>query len=153
MIYGDPFKFALQFDVVEEWNSIGSEWRNGLFAMFIDGESIYASIDVVELRTTLGFFKAVPNSPRDCGMPETSASELFQAAHDYFMGDGEERPNGVVSLTCTAMGDVGCCVYLMASASEDRIVWSFDEGLTVSEYVQEAGTVAHVISRASHGAL
>ncbi|WP_197715391.1 Imm42 family immunity protein [Aquitalea magnusonii] len=31
MIFGEPFYFALQFDVVEAWNSPESIWRNGLF--------------------------------------------------------------------------------------------------------------------------
>ncbi|WP_442965066.1 Imm42 family immunity protein [Pseudomonas sp. JS3066] len=26
MIYGNPFYFALQFDVVESWNAQGNEW-------------------------------------------------------------------------------------------------------------------------------
>lgn len=49
MIYGDPFKFALQFDIVDTWNLRGSEWKNGIFALYVDGSRLFALVDPVEL--------------------------------------------------------------------------------------------------------
>ena len=60
MIYGDPFKFALQFDIVDTWNVRGSEWKNGIFALYVDGSRLFALVDPVELRTTFDFFKQIP---------------------------------------------------------------------------------------------
>ena len=49
MIYGDPFRFALQFDVVESWNEPGDIWKNGLFALYIEGDKVFDVVDSFEL--------------------------------------------------------------------------------------------------------
>lgn len=145
MIYGDPFKFALQFDVVEAWNEQGSFWKNGLFAIYIGGARLFSLVDAVELRIALGFFKKIPFGKVKFGNADLAAINVFENAHEYFMGDGDELMEGVLCLTCTAMGDEGLNVYLMKSPTGDRLIWSSDGGETVSECLLDKGVVAAVI--------
>ncbi|EYU13208.1 Imm42 family immunity protein [Photorhabdus aegyptia] len=56
MIYGDPFLFSLQFDIVESWNSPDSFWKNGIFSFYLEGNKLFDIVDVFELRTTIDFY-------------------------------------------------------------------------------------------------
>lgn len=60
MIVGDPFYFALQFDTVGAWNSSRDIWKNGLFYLYIDGSRVFDVVDVLELKTTVGFYRNLP---------------------------------------------------------------------------------------------
>jgi hypothetical protein len=146
MIYGDPFKFALQFSVVSAWNN-DDVWSNGLFAMYIDGASVFSPVDAIELRTTFSFYKSISFDEADRANSSVSAEELFQNADNYFTGDGEVLLDGVLNLTCTAMGDQRFYVYLMKAANGDRLVWSLDNGSTVVEKVLGQDEIAGVIRR------
>lgn len=146
MIYGDPFKFALQFDVVEAWNVQGSEWKNGVFALYVGGDRLFSLVDSVELRTTLSFYGNAPISQVGFGKAGCSAKLAFEDAYGYFIGDSNVLSDGVVNLTCTSMADAGVIVYLVKLSSGDRIVWSLDRGVTVSECLLDTGAVAKTIS-------
>jgi Immunity protein 42 len=145
MIYGDPFRFALQFDVVEAWNVQGNEWRNGVFAAYVDGERLFALVDVVELRTTFDFFKRISFEEIKFGSINISAVDVFRNAYKYFLNDGEVLSEGIIDLTCTAMEDSGLNLYLLKTIAGERIIWSWDGGITVSEYRLDAGFFASVI--------
>lgn len=145
MIYGDPFKFALQFDAVDAWNVRGNEWRNGIFALYVCGGRLFDSVDSIELRTTFDFFKRVSFDRAKLGNSDVIASKIFEDAYEYFAGEGDKLMDGVVSLTCTAMSDVGLHLYLMKASTGERLIWSLDCGVTVSECILDVGEVASVI--------
>jgi hypothetical protein len=145
MIYGDPFKFALQFDVVDAWNIADSEWRNGIFALYVNGARLFALVDPVELRTTFNFFKKTPLNEVKFGSAYIDTKKVFENAYEYFLGGGNDLAEGVVSLTCTAMSDGDLNLYLMKLSCGDRLIWSFDHGETVSEHMLEMGEVASVV--------
>ncbi|MEZ1778117.1 Imm42 family immunity protein, partial [Pseudomonas aeruginosa] len=60
MIVGDPFYFAIQFYVVDSWNSPGDSWRNGIFYLYVSGEKIFSVVDVLELETIFSFYSKAP---------------------------------------------------------------------------------------------
>jgi len=55
MIYGDPFNFALQFDVVETWNTPGDIWKM-FFSLYVNGNKLFDVVDIFELTTTFSLF-------------------------------------------------------------------------------------------------
>lgn len=145
MILGDPFYFALQFDVVESWNSPGDTWKNGLFSLYVGGQRVFGFVDVFELRTTFGFYCQAPVDKLCPNDVVIDGATLYRNAEDYFTGEGEELIDGLFDMTCTAMGDNGVYLYFLKTGSGDRLVWSIDDGASVSEIMLAPGTICGVI--------
>jgi hypothetical protein len=56
MIFGDPFKFSIQFDVVSKWNT--GKWYNGVLNIFVDSKLIgNGQIQVSEIKTQISEMK------------------------------------------------------------------------------------------------
>lgn len=55
MIFGDPYKFAIHCDIVNEWNA-DHFWVNGIYNIFIDGHYISQKINASELKFALANF-------------------------------------------------------------------------------------------------
>ncbi|WP_042859957.1 immunity 42 family protein [Dickeya sp. NCPPB 3274] len=146
MIYGDPFYFALQFDVVEHWTSPGDIWKNGLFSLYLDGRRIFDVVDVFELKTTFGFYSKSPVDGLIVNDLIVDAVTLYRNAESYFTGDGDVLIDGLFDLTCTAMGDNGYYLYFMKTSSSDRLVWSIDDGKEIHEVLLPSGTICNVIN-------
>lgn len=147
MIYGDPFVFSLQFDVVDEWTETNCFWKNGLFSMLVDGERLLSCVDVVELRTAVNFYAKMEFDGNVTGNATISAAELFRTAHGYFFEGVLAAPKGVQDMTCTALGDSGLFVYFQRTDQSDRLVWSYDLGKVVYEKLLPLGTIVGVVER------
>lgn len=146
MIYGDPFIFALQFDVVEAWNAPGDTWKNGLFSLYVDGQRLFGNINPVELKTTLGFYSSAPLDELCVNHSSIDAHGLYQNAASYFTGDGTKLIDGLFDMTCTAMEDNECYLYFMKKSEGDLLIWSLDGGMNVSERILPKNTVSDVVS-------
>lgn len=146
MIYGDPFCFALQFDVVECWNVPGDIWKNGLFTLYIEGEKLFDSVDAFELRTTFSFYSKAPVNELFINDLDISGDELYKNAKDYFLGDGEELIDGLFDMTCVPMEDNRCYLYFIKTSAGDRLIWSTDTGDSINETVLPVGTILKVIN-------
>ncbi|MDD9664274.1 MULTISPECIES: immunity 42 family protein [Klebsiella] len=146
MIYGDPFIFALQFDVVETWNAPDDTWKNGLFSLYIDGQRLFDSINPVELKTTFGFYFNAPLDKLCVNDSSIDANGLYQNAASYFTGDGTELIDGLFDMTCTAMEDHACYLYFMKKSKGDLLLWSLDGGRNVSEKILPPNTVSDIVS-------
>lgn len=147
MIYGDPFCFALQFDVVERWNEPGDIWKNGLFTLYIEGEKLFDVIDVFELRTTFGFYSKAPINELSINDLDVGPDELYNNAKDYFLGDGEELIEGLFDMTCVPMEDNCCYLYFIKTSAGDRLVWNTSTSDSINETVLPSGTILNVINR------
>ncbi|WET39805.1 immunity 42 family protein [Citrobacter enshiensis] len=147
MIYGDPFIFAFQFDVVESWNTPGDIWRNGMFSLYIEGNKLFDVVDVFELTTTFSFYSKATITDLSVNDLSIDAIALYKNARNYFIGDGEVLIDGLFDLTCTAMGDNGCYLYFLKTSNGDRLVWSTDCGRKVKEAILPRGTVHSVINQ------
>jgi hypothetical protein len=140
MIFGNPDDFALQFDIVDGWNTPGDTWRNGVFSMYVGGERVFHFVDVLELRTISGFYRTL-RLKCDTAVCDVDAARLYEEAHSYFYGDSDALRAGLMTLVCTAMEDRSCFVYLMRCASHDRFIWRIDEGQGVHEYLCSSSAV------------
>lgn len=145
MIYGDPFVFAIRFDIVEAWNDPINFWRNGLFAVFVDGKSLLDIVDVVELKTTVNFYAKMKFDGVVENDSTITAKELFQSAHGHFFEGESLSVENVHDMTCTFLGDHGLFIYFQRVKSADRLVWSCDFGATVYEKLLPLGVVGDVI--------
>ncbi|MBT0731510.1 immunity 42 family protein [Rosenbergiella nectarea] len=147
MIYGDPFYFSLQFDVVETWNFPDDIWKNGVFSLYIDGKRIFDTIEAFELKTIFSFYLKSPINELCINDIDISSADLYKNAESYFTGDGEILIDGLFDLTCTAMEDNGCYLYFIKTRSHDRLVWSIDNGENVNETLLPLGTIIDVINK------
>lgn len=153
MIYGDPFCFALQFDVVEDWNVPKDIWMNGVFSLYVEGNKLFDVVDVFELTTTFSFYSKAPINDLYVNDVDVDAIELYQNAWDYFIGDSDELIDGLFDMTCTAMGDNGCYLYFLKTSNGDRLIWSIDRGKKISETTLPPGTIQSVIDKLHSGFL
>ncbi|RAT09654.1 MULTISPECIES: immunity 42 family protein [Lonsdalea] len=153
MIYGDPFVFALQFDVVEAWNIPGDTWKNGVFSLYVDGERLFNTIEVVELKTAFNFYSNAPLDELCVNDLIIDADSLYRNAENYFTGDGTELIDGLFDMTCTAMEDNACYIYFIKTTEGDRLVWSIDNGEHVIEKILPKNTIKEVINQLQQSAL
>lgn len=146
MIYGDPFRFALQFDVVESWNEPGDIWKNGLFALYIEGNKVFDVVDSFELRTTFSFYSKVPINELAINDLDVDKNKLYTNAKDYFLGEGEKLIDGLFDMTCVPMEDNRCYLYFMKTNAGDRLVWSTNNSSKINEAVLPSGTIFNVLN-------
>lgn len=145
MIYGDPFIFSIQFDVVRDWTDSSCFWVNGLFSLFVGGERLLDVVDVVELKTAVNFYAKMEFENIEEGDSAISAKELFASAHRYFFKGESAILEGVQDMTCTFLEDAGLFIYFQKTEHADRLVWSKDFGNLVHEALLPRGAVNGVI--------
>ncbi len=150
MIYGDPFDFALQYDIVASWNLDENFWKHGVFFIHIDGQAL-GGIDVVELRTTLSFYQKTGNMEFMCIESSLRFREIYELGMSYFYGSEEASFGAVYDLTCTSFGDRGIFVFYAKTTQNDVVVWSEDEGKTVHGKILSLGTVPAVLRELPDG--
>lgn len=153
MIYGDPFYFSLQFDVVDNWNIPDDIWKNGIFSLYVEGNKIFDVVDVFELTTTFSFYSNAPVDKLSINDLCVDAASLYKNAREYFVGDGEVLIDGLFDMTCTAMGDNDCYLYFLKTSFGDRLVWSLRGQDIVQETILPSGTISGVINQLRKGFL
>jgi len=153
MIYGDPFYFSLQFDIVEVWNSPDDIWKNGIFSLYIDGKRLFDIVDAFELKTTFSFYSKSPIKDLRINDLDISPFDLYKNAESYFTGDSDVHIDGLFDMTCTAMGDNGCYLYFIKTSFNDRLVWSIDDGKNINETLLPSGTILDVVNKLNHSNL
>lgn len=146
MIIGDPFKFAIQFDSVNEWNS-DNFWRNGAFSLYINGVRLPDLLDVIELRVTLACYVKLEKITTVSGNEKLSAEHIYKTTNSYLFGDGLNYIEGVYDLTCTAMSDVGCHAYWLGRSDSEIFVWSSNDGKRIESVSLPGGTFHAVASK------
>lgn len=147
MIYGDPFYFSLQFDVVAEWSEPDDIWKNGLFSICIEGNILFNAVDVFELTTTFSFYARAPIEYLNVNDDSADANTIYSNAENYFKGDGEMLIDGLFDMTCTPMEDNGFSLYFIKTSVGDRLIWSTDYGNKIHEKILPPGTVHGVINK------
>lgn len=147
MIYGDPFAFALQFEVVDAWNIPGDTWKNGIFSLYVDGRRLFSAIEPVELKTSFSFYSNVPMDELCINNLNIDADSLYKNAESYFTGDGADLIDGLFDMTCTAMSDNACYLYYLKIKEGDRLLWSVDDGKHITEKILPKNTISKVVNQ------
>jgi hypothetical protein len=146
MIYGDPYRFAVQVDKASAWTLPGDIWINGIFSVYLEGKRVFDIVDTMELRTTVGVFTKSDLDSLEENNMDISKEEIIRNAHACYILGTEELYKGVRDLTCTIMGDHRFYLYFVKTKQYDRIIWSDDDRKTAHESRLEPGTVWNVIN-------
>jgi hypothetical protein len=147
MIFGDPFRFAIQIDVVSEWNAPNDIWKNGLFCLYLNGKRLFDAVDAFELKTTMGSYKNADIDKLPINDKNLDSTYLYRNAEEYLSGKQDFPFEGLFDMTCTAMSDNQCYLYFIKTVTGDRFLWSLDNGKSISEVTLPAGTVSDVIKK------
>ncbi|WP_081628575.1 Imm42 family immunity protein [Novispirillum itersonii] len=131
MIFGDPFLFSIQIDIVKEWNAENNYWRNGLISLYLNGSREFSLVDACEIRTNFYFYKKINIDGYFSGVIDDSYYLIFNSINSYYSGYSENIIPGSFYLSCTAMEDAGYYFYLIRKKEKDFILWSNNHGKDV----------------------
>ena len=151
MIIGDPYLFALEFQKIENWTSLGDAWINGIFVLYIDGNRLPPRVDTAELRTSLGTYLGIKFSEFNSSTTHLSNAELFKLIKRYVCQEDEQADDDIkniklLDLTCTVMEDQGCYVFLVRKSEHECLIWTTDFFETLDYKFLPFGTVERVIT-------
>lgn len=130
MFFGDPYKFAIQCDIISEWND-DYFWVNGVFNIYIDGKSIFNELHTSELKFTLA----------------NITDEIIDAM--VIVKDSCELSNGAIkniellAISSPEMEDNNIFVHAFFSEENDYILFSKEESSFEFEY--ERGYVMNIL--------
>lgn len=160
MIIGDPYKFAVMFDVVKEWCA-GSTEDNGHFAFCVDGKMLPGRIinSVTDVALAKVYDK-LKNAPEDAGLFDMDADEAFERIYDLVYPSLESnRDNDYrFELAPVEVIDEGYNIFLVRKGSEIRVLGArqdYDreqsrcifEGIEIAEAVIDEEQREEMLSR------
>ena len=151
MIVGDPFDFAISWEIVESWNTNASVWENGIFRMYIGGVQLPPKLEVAELKVCIGTYAGMNfSSFEECLLPLDVMSRRLEIVKHYIQQESTKEESAlfdkrkIIDLTCTAMEDQSCWAYLLKKSSkEESIIWTMD-GQIMHENLLPINTVKNV---------
>ncbi|MCX5615232.1 Imm42 family immunity protein [Bombella saccharophila] len=129
MLYGDPYKIALQFDAVKEWNMEGCSWVNGLFSVYIGGEPFLCNTENTTLnifffwyarlieRESFGNNKSIKTRTIDY------YNRLYKKIYDSIYVDdilNDDEISGFFDISSPSLSDFGKNIYV--SLGEDDVI-------------------------------
>lgn len=135
MIFGDPFEFAIQYDVVDEWNE-DFFWVNGIYNIYIKGRKYPIDVYVTELRFALAnFLSNVIESLSPISSDIDILNNLSQVEHHGF------------ELSSSDLNDIGVFIYFIFDLNFDYIIIN-DNGKLIKERYGK-GYIFHIITALS----
>lgn len=159
MIFGQPFEFAVFYDVLEKTED--NYWKYGLLGFFIEDEIYPSRGSNYTLHMAMSYLKDSQqeiNSCKSAGLALSgSASELItQLAHSHGIlldsdPDDLELPDSEalgVFLSPLEISDVGFYLfYCPKDNDEEYLVYSSDYGSTAKKTILKKGTVNSVLEK------
>ncbi|HDL5700014.1 TPA: hypothetical protein PXE99_001841 [Mannheimia haemolytica] len=130
MFFGDPYKFAIQCDIIPEWND-DYFWVNGVFNIYIDGESVFSELYTSELKFTLA------NITEDILNDIVLVNDNFSLDNDFI------QKNNLLPISSPEMEDNAIFVYVFFSKKNDHIFFSKEGKELYFEY--EKGYVRNIL--------
>ena len=141
MIIGDPYKFAVMFDRVNNWNPSLSDY-NGFFALCIDGrlfpDEIENAVISAAVRDIIKSLSEIPVNKKIFGLDAKDAIlilyDLVYPEYDDEKSDEENRDNDFRYLLSTdELNDDGYLVFAVGKEGQIRILgtkveYDFEEG-------------------------
>jgi hypothetical protein len=123
VIIGDPYRFSVLFDRVEEWNEIENV-NNGFFALCLDGKIFpkYMINAIIEtsLHDVLSVLKAIPE---DGDMFCLETEVCFKTIYDKVFPDDYDADNDYrYLLSPYALTDENCFIFILKNRDKVRIM-------------------------------
>ncbi|ACA31408.1 Imm42 family immunity protein [Histophilus somni] len=108
MFFGDPYKFAIQCDIVSEWND-DYFWINGIFNIYIEGNSVINELYTSELRFTLA------------NITDDILGSMTQTDNINLVDNISSKQRKLLSISSPEMEDNSIFVYFLFSKDNDYI--------------------------------
>ena len=120
MIIGDPYKFAVIFDIVNDWN-LTLDDNNGSFSLCVDGKLFPKRIINAVIKTSLrDVLDTLKNIPEDEALFSVNTESAFETLYNrVFPSDYETDNDYRYLLSPYALTDEGC--FLFAVKNNGRI--------------------------------
>lgn len=157
MIFGQPYEFAIFYEVLEKTED--NKWKYGIFNFFIDDEIYPSKRSNYTLQMAINYLKDSQQEISSCksvglSLPENTSELITQLAHshgmlvdsdphDFVLPDSEAI--GVL-LSPVEISDVGFYLfYYQEDNDEECLVYSSDYGRTAKKTTLKKGTVNDVL--------
>ena len=153
MIVGDPFDFAISWEIVESWNTKASVWENGIFRMYIGDVQLPPKLEVAELKVCIGTYAGMNFSAFENSLTsQATLNRRLDLVRNYIQQKNTKEElalfseGQILNLTCTVMEDQNCWAFLLKkSDKEESIIWTLDDGDEIHEHTLPLKTVENVI--------
>lgn len=131
MIIGDPFDVAIRFDVVKIWNE-GSDWVNGIFEIYINGEPYPKTLCETEFRVNIfHFFSGFHKNMKEI---DSRDFELLCINQEKDVIDKLMEENKMHEISSSEMSDSGCSIYFFFNPEHDFLLVNNNQSLEIFEY-------------------
>lgn len=130
MFFGDPYKFAIQCDIISEWND-DYFWVNGIFNIYIDGKSILNELHTSELKFTLA------------NITDEIIDSMITVNDSYELSNITIQDSRLLAISSPEMEDNNISVHVSFSERNDYIILSEKGG--VFEFKYERGYIMNVL--------
>lgn len=159
MIFGQPFEFAVFYEVLEKTED--NYWKYGLFSFFIEDEIYPSKGSNYTLHMAIDYLKDSQQEIDACKSAGLDLSEcaqelITQLAHSHRMlldSDPDELElTDSVALGCflspLEISDAGLYLfYYPKDNDEECLIYSSDYGRTAKKTILKKGTVSSVITK------
>ncbi len=125
MIIGDPYKFAVMFDKVNDW-ILSDSYDNGHFALCLDGKMIPDHLINAVISTSLyNVLSVLKNIPDNKELFFQGKEQLFSSIYDMaYPSDFEYENDYRYVLSPTVITDESCFVFVVRNNDMIRIIGS-----------------------------
>lgn len=130
MFFGDPYKFAIQCDIVSEWND-DYFWINGVFNIYIESTPVINELYTSELRFTLA------------NITDDILGSMVQTDNINVIDNISSEQRKLLSISSPEMEDNSIFVYFLFSNGNDYIL--LDKGGEVLIFNYEKGYIMKIL--------
>ncbi|MFP1731201.1 immunity 42 family protein [Lonsdalea quercina] len=159
MIFGQPFEFAVFYEVLEKTEN--DYWKYGIFSFFIEDEIYPSKGSNYTLHMAINYLKESQRELNGCkntglNLSDNASELIAQLAHSHGMlldSDSEdlELPESEslgIFLSPLEISDTGFYLfYCPKDKNEEYLIYSSDYGKTAKKTILKKGTVNSVIEQ------
>lgn len=158
MIFGQPYEFAIFYEILEKTDD--SYWKYGVFVFFIEDEIYPSKGSNYTLSMAIDYLKDSHQEVIDCqskgldlSVNDKKLIKVLARSHGIKLeGDlvglevsGSEKIG--VFLSPLEIIDTGFYLFYYPSGNEEYLIYSSDYGLTARKTVLRRGTVSSVLAQ------
>lgn len=124
MIIGDPYKFAIDMQKIEDWNYCGDNtFLNGVLLFFIDGTIFPTEIKTATLMSELIPLKSILENPViDKQLFNMEKEKAYVKLYNLTFPEDYSDNNYDYHLTPASFSEDNCHVFCVSNGSESRIL-------------------------------
>lgn len=130
MFFGDPYKFAIQCDIVSEWND-DYFWINGVFNIYIESNPVINELYTSELRFTLA------------NITDDILGSMVQTDNINVIDNISSEQRKLLSISSPEMEDNSVFVYFLFGKDNDYILLDKDGEVSIFNY--EKGYIMKIL--------